>query len=159
MIEEPAVVIDNDGDFSRVETQRKTTCGGCAANNTCGTSVLAKVFGQKRTVLIVQNTIGAQPGEQVILGLPDASLPKASFLLYILPLLSMLLFALAGEWLAQVNHLSTIAEPAAILCGLLGLLAGLKGVSIYTQRFDNDHNYQAIILRRANQSTVDFVTR
>jgi len=157
MIEEPAIVIESRGDLARVETQRKTTCGGCAATNTCGTSVLAKVFGQKRTILTVRNPIGADAGEQVILGLPEASLPKASFLLYILPLLSLLIFSLLGEW-AWGLFFATSTEPAAIVCGLLGLLMGLKGVGLYT-RNNTNQKYQTVILRRADQATVNFIAR
>lgn len=158
MIEETAIVLNSDGDRAQVETQRKTTCGACAATNTCGTSVLSKWLGRKRTVLTVSNPIGAKAGERVVLGFPETSLPKASFLLYILPLLSLLVGALSGEWFAaQMNLNST--EPVAIICGLLGLLAGLKWVGVYTSRFDTDQNYQAVILRRVTDVTVNLITR
>lgn len=158
MIEEAAVVLNSEGGFAQVETQRKSTCGSCASAQSCGTSVLSKWLGQKRTVLTVRNPIDAKIGEKVVLGLPDASLPKASFLLYILPLWSLLFGALVGEWLAaQMNLNST--EPVAVVCGLLALLAGLKGVGIYARRFNSNQNYQAVILRRANTVTVDLITR
>ena len=49
MIAENAQVVGFEGNDIWVETQRKTACGQCAANKGCGTAVLSKVLGNKRS--------------------------------------------------------------------------------------------------------------
>ena len=52
MIEESAQVVAVEGasgEYVWVETQRQSTCGGCAANQACGTATLAKVLGTRPT--------------------------------------------------------------------------------------------------------------
>ncbi|MES9935164.1 MAG: SoxR reducing system RseC family protein [Sedimenticola sp.] len=148
MLEEPATVTASEEGFAIVETQRKSTCGGCEASSTCGTSVLSKVFGNRNNRFRVRDPIGVKPGEQVIIGLPEAALPKASFIFYILPLFAMLLGAILGEWFAGQNNFST-TEPMTIICGLLGLLAGLLGVRRFSLKASRNNQYQAVILRRS----------
>ncbi|OOZ37370.1 SoxR reducing system RseC family protein [Solemya velesiana gill symbiont] len=148
MLEEPALVTNSEDGYAIVETQRKTTCGGCEAGSTCGTNVLAKVFGNRKSSFRVRNPIGAKPGERVIIGLPESALPKASVIFYLVPLVAMMLGAMLGEWLAgQLNFSST--EPMAIFCGLLGLLAGLLGARYFSLNASRDNQYQAVILRRS----------
>lgn len=150
MIEETAIVTETDGEFATVETQRSTTCGDCSAKPACGTSALAKVMGRRRTVIHVLNPIGAKSGERVVVGLQETALTKASFVFYITPLLLLLLFSVAGERLAiALNFNST--EPVTILCGLLGLSAGLIWLKFYATRISRDKRYQAVILRRTDE--------
>ena len=153
MIEEIAVITRSDGPFAQVETQRNTSCGNCAAKSTCGTSAISKIFGRKVNVIKVLNPINAVVGERVIVGLDESALTKASLLVYIAPLVSLFLFALAGEWLAEKFNLTT-TEPAAVMGGLLGLLAGLAWLRYFAVRISQNREYQAVILRRAKLSEV-----
>ncbi|MBK9131474.1 MAG: SoxR reducing system RseC family protein [Gammaproteobacteria bacterium] len=56
-----------------------TTCGSCSVQKGCGTSVLAKVLGNRVNRIRVINTIGAKTGEWVVLGLEDGALARSSF--------------------------------------------------------------------------------
>ena len=126
MIEETATVTASEGGFAQVETQRETACGGCSAKSACGTSALAKLFANRRASVRVLNPIGARPGEQVIVGLDESALTRVSFVFYIIPLLSLFLFAAGGEWLS--GYLGFAAtELSAIFGGLLGLSLGPPG--------------------------------
>lgn len=149
MIEEIVTVIANEGKLAVVEAQRQSTCGSCDAKSSCGTSVLAKAFGSKTSRIRVNNPIGAAPGERVVIGVEDDALPKASFLFYIVPLMTLFLGSLLGEQVAlQFSLIST--EPAAIFSGLLGLLVGLISVRRFAARSSNKNQYEAVILRRAD---------
>ncbi|WP_260293913.1 SoxR reducing system RseC family protein [Sedimenticola hydrogenitrophicus] len=148
MIEERAIVTATHGQFAQVETQRATSCGSCEAKGACGTSVLAKVFGNRRTVVEVLNPIGATPGERVIVGLDESALTRASFFFYIVPLLALLGGGVLGQWFAeQIGFVST--EPLSIISGLLGLLIGLVWLRRFAFRTRGSSAYQAVILRRA----------
>jgi len=148
MIEESAIVTATNGEFARVETQRATSCGSCEAKSSCGTSALAKVFGNRRTVVEVLNPIGAVSGERVIVGLDESALTRASFFFYIVPLLLLLTGGMLGQWLAETLSFQS-TEPLSILGGLLGLLIGVVWLRWFAFRPSRSSAYQAVILRRA----------
>jgi len=149
MIEESAIVTATSGEFARVETQRVTSCGSCEAKSACGTSVLARVFGNRRTVVEVLNPIGAVTGEQVVVGLDESALTRASFFFYIVPLLLLLTGGILGQWMAETIGLQS-TEPLSIVSGLLGLLIGLFWLRWFAFKTSRSSSYQAVILRRSS---------
>jgi len=151
VIEETARVVAQEGAFARVETERTSTCGSCAARSACGTSAIAKAFGARRTSFKVLNPVGARIGEQVVIGLEESALTRSSFVFYIVPLLALFLFAALGQEVAARLNLN-LTEPASIVGGLLGLLIGLGWVRRYASRVSNDKRRQAVILRRDDRT-------
>ncbi|PLX62990.1 SoxR reducing system RseC family protein [Sedimenticola selenatireducens] len=149
MIEESAIVTATNGEFARVETQRATSCGSCEAKSTCGTSALAKVFGNRRTVVEVLNPIGAVTGDRVVVGLDESALTRASFFFYIVPLILLLAGGILGQWFAETISLQS-TEPLSIICGLLGLLIGLVWLRWFAFKTSRSSSYQAVILRRTS---------
>ena len=124
MIEETAQVVALDGADLLLQTQRQSTCGSCAVKSGCGTSVVAGIVGQKITRLKVRNTLGAKPGDTVLLGLQEQALVTGSLLVYVLPLLLMLAGALGGEALASAWGMDPELMPVvgAALAFALSLL-------------------------------------
>lgn len=94
MITEKATVVSVENNQTWIETQRKSVCGQCSANKGCGTSVLSKVVGNKLSKMKAINNINAQVGDEVIVGLHEASLLRGAFMTYLLPLLYLFLFSL-----------------------------------------------------------------
>lgn len=141
MIEENARVVRREGEYAWVETQRKSACGQCSARKGCGTSVLDKVLGRRRSVVRVLNPVDAGPGDEVVIGLGEGAFVRGSLVVYAPPLVTLLLGAIAGEWLGGSDALS-------VLGGLLGLAAGFAWVARFTRRIGNDRRYQPVILRR-----------
>ncbi len=155
MIEEQAVVIATEGEFATVETERRSSCGGCAAGSACGVSALSKVMGRRRSSIRVLNHINARVGERVVLGLAESALLKGSVIFYLTPLLSLFLFALMGRWLGSLFAFDS-TEPMVIFSGLLGLLIGLLYLRVFATRVSHDKAYQMVILRRADTAQVLF---
>jgi sigma-E factor negative regulatory protein RseC len=146
MIEETATVVKCEGEFAWVEAQRQTTCGNCAANKGCGTSVLAKVVGKKAARMRAINPIEAQVGDTVIVGMNEAALLKGSLAVYLFPLLFMMLFAITGNVVARQMHWQ--AEPVVILFAVAGLLVAGIWLRRFTRRIQYDNVYQPVILRQ-----------
>lgn len=119
MIEELATVIRTEGNMMSVEIQRQSSCGSCSVKAGCGTNLVASLFGKRQAMLSLPNTIQAQPGDRVVLGIRENDLLAGSIRLYLLPLAGLLLGALAGHLLAG-NELFAIAG------GLTGMLAVLQ---------------------------------
>jgi len=101
MIEEIGVICTIEQHNSQqvvfVETQIKSTCGSCEAQSNCGTGAIAKVFASKRETLRFRLNEMVEVGQKVSLGIPEENLLKASALVYCLPLLALVLSALAGQ--------------------------------------------------------------
>lgn len=157
MIEKTALVLTVADGRAEVETQRASACGACSTQASCGAggSLLTELFGNRPTRLWVLNSIQAQPGEHVVVGLPERSLSRAAALLYGLPVIGLILGALAGQGLSQGG--ATEQELAAALGGLLGLIAGFLGARRVALGDLRAGLHQAVILRRAGTSGV-FVT-
>lgn len=145
MIEESAHVIRIEGEHAWVETQRKSVCGSCSANKGCGTSVLGKVLGQRRSYVRVLNPVGAKLGEEVIVGLGERAFVTGSLAVYAIPLLALLLGAVAGEWLGNRYEWGDIAS---VIGGLSGLAGGFGWLWLFARRVGGDRRYQPVILRR-----------
>ncbi|GAB3037836.1 SoxR reducing system RseC family protein [Bowmanella dokdonensis] len=100
MIEELGTIKAVDQDHIWVETLIKTTCGGCVANQQCGTGAVARSLSPKSQLLIFRCEGPARVGQQVKLGIPEEALLGASALVYLVPLVVLILSALLGQlWL------------------------------------------------------------
>ena len=150
MIEESARVVATEGEFVWVETQRQSTCGGCAANQACGTATLAKVLGTRRTRVRALNPAwnhdAAQVGDTVVIGLDEAALIRGSLAVYAMPLLSLFAGGLIGALLSERWAVS--GEALTLGMGIAGLIGGLLWLKGFSQRIRDDRRYQPVVLRR-----------
>lgn len=149
MIEEHARVIALDEQGVWVETQRRSACGQCSVNNSCGTALLAKVLGVKRNKVCALNpeATNVSIGDEVIIGVSEHALTRGSLAVYTVPLLALFVFSLLGENLAQQLSISN-EDAITIAFGMLGLLAGFLWVKRFSRVVSNDPNYQPVLLRR-----------
>ncbi len=154
MIEETARVVRIDGEYAFVETQKRAACGSCQSQGSCSTSVLAGLFKRRYNHLRVLNTLLAKPGERVIIGLQEQALLKLSLLAYLLPLFSMILAAIAAQYLFGRAHTGELAQ---VVGGLLGLIGGFFLLKLLAYKNRHDPGYQAVMLRHADKVSVPFV--
>ncbi|MBT8127327.1 MAG: SoxR reducing system RseC family protein [Gammaproteobacteria bacterium] len=97
MIEETARVIAVEQDQLLLEAQTHAACHACAARPGCGTSLLSKWVGRRFTRFRVHNSVNASVGDDVVVGLAEAAMLKGSVLVYLLPLLAMIIFAVLAD--------------------------------------------------------------
>ena len=154
MIQETGQVVRVEGADVWVETRRQSTCSGCAAEKGCGTAVLSKVLGQRRTLVRVLGSMPLQVGDRVVIGIAERALVRGSLAVYAVPLLLLLLGAVLGE-VGAGNGLWDNAELGSLVLGVGGLAAGLLWLKRFTRRIQNDPNYQAVVLRRLSTAVVD----
>lgn len=147
MIEETAQVVRVENDAVWVETLRRSTCSGCAAENGCGSAALSKVLGRRRTVIRVLSDLPLRAGDRVVIGIAERALVRGSLAVYAVPLLLLLFGAVLGE-LGAVRGLWNDSELASLMAGLTGLAIGLLWLRRFTRNIQNDHRYQPVVLRR-----------
>lgn len=142
MIKEKAQVVAVEGEYALVQTLRRSACSGCAVNQSCGTSVLSKVLGQRYARIRVLNTRQAKVGDTVMIALGENGLLKSALVVYCLPLISIVLFVVLG----QVALGAEFTEGLAILFGLAGFGAALGLVKVLSVRMARNVDYQPVIL-------------
>ena len=95
MIEEEGVVAETADGRALVETQRSGSCQQCAARGAC-----AHLGGGREARVWVEDPIGVQPGDRVVLAVAEATVVRASLLIYLLPVVALFAGALLGNHLA-----------------------------------------------------------
>lgn len=147
MIEETARVVQCQDSFAWVETSRKSACDSCSMNKGCGTGAISKIFGEKRSRLKVINGVNADVGDNVLIGINESALLSGSFLVYLVPIIFLLCFALLGEFMAE-QLLVQNSDLLAILFGAFGLGLSMWWVRRKTTSLEHTNRYQAVIIRR-----------
>lgn len=144
MIKEVGTVVKLEGEVAWVETKVTSTCNACSAKSNCGTSSIAKAFGDKSVVNPVLNVQQAKLGDSVEIGIPENNLVAGAALVYLLPLLCALAMALAVEfWLAQFINMN---EPLLILLTFAGGALGF-GIAKYKVNSAESGQYKAQLLK------------
>ncbi len=114
-----------------LEAFRRSTCGDCAAQDTCGQGVLGRWFARKQRYYSVRcptNRAGLLTvGQWVEVGIPDGVLVRAALMAYLLPIAGLLLAAAIADWLQ-------LADWVVACSGLLGLGAGLPVGRVWGER-------------------------
>lgn len=152
MITEVAKVISVENNKTLIETQRKSACGQCNASKGCGTSVLAKVVGNKLSHMPAINRIDAKVGDEVIIGLNESSLLKGAYITYLQPLLLLFIFAIAGKLISDAVSFEN--EWLVILFSGLGFYLGLRQIKLFSRSISDNENYQPVILKKTGANSV-----
>lgn len=156
MIEETAQVVETSGEFAWVETEPKSGCSTCATSSGCGSASIARLFRRSPTRLKVVNSVGARPGDEVVIGIEESALLSGALAMYMLPLVLLIMCAAIGEWLAQswsagswpVGHTQIIS----ITLGIAGFASGLAWARRLGSRMAGDSRYQPVVLRRTHSA-------
>ncbi|MDX1696739.1 MAG: SoxR reducing system RseC family protein [Thiohalobacterales bacterium] len=154
MIEESARIVGLEGEFAWVESERTTTCGSCAARRGCGTGAIARVLGRKRLRLRVVNSIDADIGDRVVIGIPESGVVRGSLAVYAVPLAGLFAGALAAQ-VAGSYLAGSEADWPAMVGALAGLLAGLAWLRHFSRASAADTAFQPVALRREWQLPVN----
>jgi len=156
MIEKTAVVIRINQGYAWVKSEGMSSCGSCSSAGGCSSTSLMNP-NKESNAMQVANPFHAKPGDHVIVGMPSDGLLKSSLLAYLLPLFSLLVFAVLGREIFSL--IADNGEIGAILMGVGGLFVGLRFSDTLAQHSDIKEKLQPVILRkdaRVNEILVDF---
>ncbi|MFA9461729.1 SoxR reducing system RseC family protein [Thiohalorhabdus sp. Cl-TMA] len=152
MVEAEATVVSVEGGLVEVEASGDGEgCGKCHTAGGCGGSAGRTILGTRvgtASRLRVPTDLALQPGDRVLVGLPQGGYLRASVALYLVPLVG--LFAAAGmtEWLLAQLALREAADVLTLLAGLAGLGGGFLWQRGFGRRFADDPRYRPRVLRR-----------
>ncbi len=137
MLEETATVVAVEDDYLWVEAESRSACSQCSSGH-CSTSSISHLFGVRRNRLQLHNHLKAVMGDQVVIGIPDQLLVRASVWGYLVPLLAMLMLTLMA-------HSWGVSEGWQILFAMTGLAGGFYSVRWSTRL--NAQQFQPQLLR------------
>jgi sigma-E factor negative regulatory protein RseC len=146
MIEEQAQVIEIKGNRLLLQAQTQSACGNCSLSKGCGTSLLAKVVGRKFTHFQAENNINAKVGDTVVVGIAEDALLKGSVMMYILPVVCMLIFALLADYfLVEAIQYRDLMIAAS---SFMGLVFGSLMSKWYFDRQSSVKRFVPVVLRK-----------
>jgi len=128
-----------------VKTTKSGACRSCSARSSCHS-----MGGSNEMEVEAINQAGAQVGQKVMLSFGTSPLLKATFLLYVFPILTMIAGALVGQQLAPNFNVD-----ASFLSAIFGFL--FFGLTILFVRFKGNKlaqrdEYRPKIIRVIGQS-------
>ncbi|WP_226702591.1 SoxR reducing system RseC family protein [Microbulbifer elongatus] len=145
MIEERGRVVALERSGIWVETVQRSGCHGCAAKSGCGTGLLGDFWtkaSQVRVTVSPKSLSRIRLHDTVVIGVSENTLASSALLVYLLPLVMLVLGALAGDAIMS----TAITEVAEKQGGELGAIAGaafgliLGGLLIRLYSFYNRNN-------------------
>lgn len=100
-----------------LEMEPTAGCASCAAKNGCGVPKASQAAGRQRFRL--EDHFGARLGDRVVVGIPESALLNASALAYAVPVLGMIVGAVAAGAAGGGDGVAALAALAGLAAGLL----------------------------------------
>jgi len=129
--EDIAVVRSIKDNIAQVEIERTGSCEGCAVSGFCNSS--------NRTILHkIKTDIDLKVGDRVHVNIAPSLRILSSFVVFIIPIITMLFFYLISKYIFALN------EDLSIMISMVGLL--LSGLLIYyiDKKFANKLSFRLI---------------
>lgn len=134
MLRETGTVSAVVGNVATVQTQNQLACSSCKVVDTCGNGIVEKYLSGKIFTSELINHLNAEVGDEVIIEIPKSSITKASMIVYLVPLLGLVLFAI-------VASLLQISENLIIVTSLSGFALSLLVTKYYNRKIINSELY------------------
>ncbi|MDO9462404.1 MAG: SoxR reducing system RseC family protein [Deltaproteobacteria bacterium] len=130
--EEEGEVIAVEGNQAKIRVRRSQTCDSCSSSSSCGW------FGKDEMVLTALNSAGASKGQKVRVSFKVEGQVKASFILYLIPVVGLVTGALIGYSFQFLGD----KEISAAVFSLLFVALTFLGIKYYTHiRYAKDQSY------------------
>ena len=124
-----------------VKTMKSSACASCASRDSC-------TEGGKGKDMEVEavNSIDAQVGDEVLIQVNTASFMKATFLLYVFPILCMIIGAVIGQNYGP-SILDMKGADASLVLGIAFFIVSVGVVKIYGNKLGNRSAYRPYVAK------------
>ncbi|MCK4987578.1 MAG: SoxR reducing system RseC family protein, partial [Desulfobacterales bacterium] len=140
MATEQGVVLRTDSGAAWVKTVRSSNCEGCTAKGSCHT-----MGGGRDMEVKAVNSVGARVGDRIVLSFETAALLKATFLIYVFPIILLIVGAALGQVLAPLIGFSPSA--LSVLLGFAFFFTALFIVKARANKMAKKNAYQPKITK------------
>ncbi|WP_319405536.1 SoxR reducing system RseC family protein [uncultured Desulfosarcina sp.] len=131
-----------------VKTTRSSACASCSSKDVCNVGGEGKEMEMEVEAI---NTADARVGDRIVLNIKTGSLLKATFLLYVFPILAMIAGAVLGQTVAVMRG----SDPSGLsaLFGFLFFGLAFIVIRITGRRLSENTSYKPEIIKvRGRQS-------
>ena len=125
-------------DTAWVKTVRSSSCEGCASHDSCESA------GKDMKVKAI-NLVGAKVGDRIILNFQTGALLRATFLLYVFPIICMIIGAFVGQKAASSMGYSP--PVMSVVAGFLFFTIAVLVIKIKSDTMSRKQEYQPKIIR------------
>ncbi|WP_299592022.1 SoxR reducing system RseC family protein [uncultured Microbulbifer sp.] len=129
MIEERGRVVALEQSGIWVETVQRSGCHSCAAKSGCGTGLLGDFWSkasQVRVSISPETLLRIRLHDTVVIGVAENTLAASALMVYLVPLLLLVLGALAGDAVVVGSELGAISGAA------MGLGLGAFAIRLFS---------------------------
>jgi positive regulator of sigma E activity len=119
MIEQQGRVSSFEAGRASITFESVAGCPACAAGKGCGAGVFGRLTRRKPMLLVLDGQSGLEPGQAVVVGIPEALFLRLLLQLYLAPVLAGLAGAALGHYLAVLLALQGFAQDLIALTGAL----------------------------------------
>lgn len=121
-----------------VKTVKSSACAGCASRDSCEST------GNDMKVKAI-NMAGAKVGDRIVLNFQTGALLRATFLLYVFPIICMIVGAVTGQKIAPALGYSP--SVISVFAGFLFFTIAVLIIKIRSDRMARKQEYQPKIIR------------
>lgn len=140
-MEETGIVTElKENGFASVRATGGEGCGSCACRGAC-----QAIGGGTERKLTAVNQAGATVGDHVLIRIGSGSVLKASFLVYLLPILALLVGSFIGQKYSAQIWSTGNPETVSVLTGLFGLGASFAVIRLFHGRLSQNQKYYPVI--------------
>ena len=140
MATEEGIVIGTDTLTAMVKTKKSESCEGCASRKSCNV-----MGGGNDMEVEAINEVQARIGDRVTLSFETSSLLKATFFLYVFPIIFMFAGALTGQRMAQA--LNVDESGLSVAAAFIFFLVSIFIVKIKGNKMAGQNRYRPRIVR------------
>lgn len=138
---EEGFVIRAEGAIAWVKTRRRSACASCSARHSC---VSLEGDGQDMEVEAI-NAAKAAIGDHVLVGIESAALLKATFMLYVFPIICLIAGAFAGN--AAGPFFNIEGSSASVICAAGFFAISFLMIRYKANRMAESRHYRPRIIR------------
>jgi sigma-E factor negative regulatory protein RseC len=143
MATEHGIVIRTDSRGAWVKTVKSGSCEGCSAQGSCHS---LSERGEMEVNAI--NEAGAKAGDRIVLSFETASLLKATFLLYVFPILLLVIGAVIGQEAAP--HFNFNPSVFSAIIGFSFFFAAVLVIKVKANKLAQKNEYRPKIVKVLN---------
>ena len=140
MATEQGIVLRTESESAWVKTNRSTACEGCTARGSCHT-----MGGGQEMEVKAFNSAGARVGDRIVLSFETSSLLKATFLIYVFPIIFLIAGAALGQMLAP--HFEFSPSALSVLLGFTFFFSALFIIKARANKMAQKNAYQPKITK------------
>jgi len=143
MATEQGIVIKTDSRAAWVKTIKSGNCAGCSAKGSCHAMGASDEMAVKAI-----NEAGARVGDRIVLSFKTSSLLKATFLLYVFPILFLIIGAAVGQEMAHKFDFNPSGFSA--ITGFSFFFAALLIIKTTANKLARKNEYRPKIIKILN---------